>query len=127
MTTVTNGQEVNLTVEAWTEDAAGNRVSHILATGTETKLTVQLDGKDVQFESTSGYVQQYLLIPENLDEGDRNEHTLYIYAEDEKGNYGKLTPETHRKTYRSGSEDRHGQHLHRHECAGSRRSRAYQL
>ena len=89
--TITNGQEVNLTVEAWTEDAAGNRVSHILATGTETKLTVQLDGKDVQFESTSGYVQQYLLIPENLDEGDRNEHTLYIYAEDEKGNYGKLT------------------------------------
>lgn len=89
--TVTNGQEVNLTVEAWTEDAAGNRVSHILATGTETKLTVQLDGKDVQFESTSGYVQQYLLIPENLDEGDRNEHTLYIYAEDEKGNYGELT------------------------------------
>lgn len=89
--TITNGQEVNLTVEAWTEDAAGNRVSHILATGTETKLTVQLDGKDVQFESTSGYVQQYLLIPENLDEGDRNEHTLYIYAEDEKGNYGELT------------------------------------
>lgn len=89
--TVTNGQEVNLTVEAWTEDAAGNTVSHILATGTETKLTVQLDGKDVQFESTSGYVQQYLLIPENLDEGDRNEHTLYIYAEDEKGNYGELT------------------------------------
>lgn len=88
--TITNGQEVNLTVEAWTEDAAGNRVSHILATGTETKLTVQLDGKDVQFESTSGYVQQYLLIPENLDEGDRNEHTLYIYAEDEKGNYGEL-------------------------------------
>lgn len=88
--TITNGQEVNLTVEAWTEDAAGNRVSHILATGTETRLTVQLDGKDVQFESTSGYVQQYLLIPENLDEGDRNEHTLYIYAEDEKGNYGEL-------------------------------------
>lgn len=88
--TITNGQEVNLTVEAWTEDTAGNRVSHILATGTETKLTVQLDGKDVQFESTSGYVQQYLLIPENLDEGDRNEHTLYIYAEDEKGNYGEL-------------------------------------
>ena len=50
--TITNGQEVNLTVEAWTEDAAGNRVSHILATGTETKLTVQLDGKDVQFESS---------------------------------------------------------------------------
>ena len=88
---ITNGQEVNLTVEAWTEDASGKAVSHILATGTETKLTVQLDGGDVQFESTSGYVQQYLLIPENLDEGDRNEHTLYIYAEDEKGNYGELT------------------------------------
>lgn len=88
---ITNGQEVNLTVEAWTEDASGKAVSHILATGTETKLTVRLDGQDVQFESTSGYVQQYLLIPENLDEGDRNEHTLYIYAEDEKGNYGELT------------------------------------
>ncbi len=88
---ITNGQEVNLTVEAWTEDAAGKAVSHILATGTDTKLIVQLDGKTVQFESTSGYVQQYLLIPENLDEGDRNEHTLYIYAEDEKGNYGELT------------------------------------
>ena len=87
---ITNGQEVNLTVEAWTEDASGKAVSHILATGTETKLTVQLDGRNVQFESTSGYVQQYLLIPENLDEGDRNEHTLYIYAEDEKGNYGEL-------------------------------------
>ena len=88
--TVTNGQEVNLTVEAWTEDAQGNRVSHILATGTETKLTVQLDGKTVQFESSSGYVQQYLLVPENLDVGDRNEHELYIYAEDEKGNFGEL-------------------------------------
>lgn len=75
--TVTNGQEVNLTVEAWTEDAQGNRVSHILATGTETKLTVQLDGKTVQFESSSGYVQQYLLVPENLDVGDKNDHELY--------------------------------------------------
>lgn len=89
--TVTNGQEVNLTVEAWTEDAQGNRISHILATGTETKLSVQLDGTTVQFESSSGYVQQYLLVPENLDEGDRNEHELYIYAEDEKGNFGELT------------------------------------
>lgn len=88
--TITNGQEVNLTVEAWTEDAAGNRVSHILATGTETKLTVQLDGKTVQFESSSGYVQQYLLVPENLDVGDKNDHELYIYAEDEKGNFGEL-------------------------------------
>jgi len=89
---VTNGTEVNLNVRAWVEDANGNTVSHILATGTNgTKITVKLDGVEIPYVSASGSAQEYTLIPEDPKVGDTNEHTLYIYAEDENGNYGELT------------------------------------
>ena len=89
---VINGTELNLNVRAWVEDANGNTVSHIYATGTNgTKITVKLDGKEVPYISASGTAQEYTLFPENPESGDTNEHTLYIYAEDEHGNYGELT------------------------------------
>ena len=52
---------------------------------------MQLDGKDCRLESTSGNAQQYLVTPENTEGLDENEHTLYVYAEDEYGNYGEKT------------------------------------
>ena len=74
------------------EDADGNTVSQILATGTNgTKITVTLDGVEIPYISASGSAQEYTLIPEDPEVGDTNEHTLYIYAEDENGNYGELT------------------------------------
>lgn len=89
---VTNGTEVNLNVRAWTEDADGNTVSYIYATGTNgTKITVTLDGVEIPYISAAGSAQEYTLIPEDPEVGDTNEHTLYIYAEDEHGNYGELT------------------------------------
>ena len=87
---VTNEEPVNLTVEAWSEDAQGNR-THILANGVGTKLTVTLDGATCRMTSQSGTTQQYVLVPENPKTGDRNEHILVIYAEDELGNYGEKT------------------------------------
>ena len=89
-TEVTNEEPVNLTVEAWSEDAQGNR-THILASGVGTKLTVTLDGAICRMTSQSGTTQQYVLVPENPKTGDRNEHILVIYAEDELGNYGEKT------------------------------------
>ncbi len=89
--TVTNGQEVNLTVEAWTEDEQHNVTGHITASGTDTKLIVKLDGVTYGMSSSSGYVQQYVLVPDNPDEGDTITHELYIYAEDGEGNFGELT------------------------------------
>ena len=87
---VTNEEPVNLTVEAWSEDAQGNH-TYILASGVGTKLTVTLDGVLCRMTSQSGTTQQYVLVPENPKTGDRNEHTLVIYAEDELGNYGEKT------------------------------------
>ena len=89
---VTNGTEVNLNVRAWVEDANGNTVSYIYATGTNgTKITVTLDGVEIPYISASGTAQEYTLLPEDPEVGDTNEHTLYIYAEDVHGNYGELT------------------------------------
>ena len=42
--TVTNDTDVNLNVEAWTEDEATGQRTYILASGTDTELTVTLDG-----------------------------------------------------------------------------------
>lgn len=86
---VTNGSKVNLHVRAWVEDAQGNTVSHILATGTNgSKITVKLDGEEIPYFSSSGTAQEYLLEPKNPETGDTNTHTLSIYAEDQYGNYG---------------------------------------
>lgn len=89
--TVTNETRTNLTVSAWTEDENGNIVSKILASGTDTKLIVQLDGKPLSFTSASGSSQEYALHPENPESGDENTHSVYIYAEDAYGNFGELT------------------------------------
>ena len=89
--TVVNETKTNLSVEAWSEDESGNRVSTILATGTQTKLTVQLDGQTITYVSASGNASEYELYPENPKTGDSNTHTLYIYAEDQYGNYGEYT------------------------------------
>lgn len=87
---VTNGESVNLTVRAWTEDETGKKISTIRATGSDTILTVTLDGEEIHYISSSGASQEYTLEPENPEVGDRNEHTLHIYAQDEFGNYGEL-------------------------------------
>lgn len=86
---VTNGESVNLTVRAWTEDENGKTVSNIRATGSETILTVSLDGQEIPYISASGTSQEYTLIPENPEVGDTNEHILRIYAQDEFGNFGE--------------------------------------
>lgn len=88
---ITNGQVVNLTVKAWSEDAAGNVISYIQNSNSRTTLTVTLDGAPCRYHSASGYTQEYLLEPKNPEEGDTLEHTLHIVAEDEGGNRGELT------------------------------------
>lgn len=88
---ITCGQEVNLTVEAWTEDGQGNVTGHITDSGTDTTLTVRLDGTVCRLTGSSGYVQQYVLVPENPEEGDIRYHELTIYAEDGEGNFGEQT------------------------------------
>lgn len=88
---VTNEAKTNLTVAASSRDASGNVISHILATGSETKLIVQLDGETLSYVSSSGTSQEYDLYPKNPPSEDTNEHTVYIYAEDEYGNYGEKT------------------------------------
>ncbi len=87
---VTNGEQVDLTVEAWSEDAQGKR-TYIYANGANTTLTVKLDGKLIHYVSQSGDTQQYALFPENPETGDSTEHTLTIYAEDAYGNYKEET------------------------------------
>ena len=82
----------NLKVSAYGRDAAGNTVS-IPAKGTNEFIQVSLDGIEAVDPTRSGDKWEYGLIPSNPETGDRNEHTLYVYAEDAYGNWGeeKLT------------------------------------
>ena len=88
--TVTNDTDVNLNVEAWTEDEETGQRTYILASGTDTELTVTLDGETVRSSGMSGNIQQYVLRPKNPDTGDTLVHTLKIYAEDAYGNSNTL-------------------------------------
>ena len=89
--TIINGTGVNLSVSAWTEDGSGNIVGYIPAHGTDTKLIVTFDGEIVKYTSTSANASEYILFPKNPDVGDTNRHTLHIYAEDARGNYGEVS------------------------------------
>ena len=82
----------NLKVSAYGRDAAGNAVS-IPAKGTNEFIQVSLDGIEAVDPTRSGDTWEYGLIPSNPETGDRNKHTLYVYAEDAYGNWGeeKLT------------------------------------
>lgn len=82
----------NLLVTAQGKDMAGNTVS-IPAKGTNEYIQVTLDGIEVTNPTSSGDSWEYDLFPFNPETGDRNEHTLYVYAEDAYGNWGeeKLT------------------------------------
>ena len=88
--TVTNDTDVNLNVEAWTEDEETGQRTYILASGTDTELTVTLDGETVRSSGMSGTIQQYVLRPKNPETGDKLVHTLKIYAEDAYGNSNTL-------------------------------------
>lgn len=90
-TLIPNGIKTNLTVKAWSHDDHGNVISYIPANGTETKLIVRLDDVEIPYTSSSGTSSEYDLVPENPLEGDTNEHTLYIYAEDAYGNHAYKT------------------------------------
>lgn len=91
---LTDGQEipnespVPLTVRAWSEDDDGTVISNILATGTDSELTVTLDGTVLNYTGASGYTQEYEIYAKNPVEGDENTHTLKIYARDVYGNEG---------------------------------------
>jgi len=87
---IPNGVKTNLTVKARSEDAAGNTLGYILATGTDTKLIVKLDGVELDYISSSGVTSEYDIVPTSPEEGDTNRHILEIYAEDAYGNYGQL-------------------------------------
>ena len=93
----------NLTVDAVTRDAQGQIASVIRATGTDTKMTVTLyllsgpkgertgSGGTVDWVSESGTTQHFTLmpvIPKHAD-GDDFYYELYIYAEDEHGNWNE--------------------------------------
>lgn len=82
----------NLLVTAQGKDMAGNTVS-IPAKGTNEFILVTLDEIEVTKPTSSGDSWEYGLFPFNPETGDRNEHTLYVYAEDAYGNWGeeKLT------------------------------------
>ena len=93
----------NLTVNAVTRDAQGQIVSVIRATGTDTKMNVELylldgpqgrrtgSGGTADWVSESGDTQHFTLTPAipKYAEGDVFYYELYIYAEDEHGNYGE--------------------------------------
>ena len=89
---VPNETKANLLVTAYSVDADGDSIS-IPAKGTNNEyIRVELDGVEVDVESSSGGdTWEYTLIPSNPEIGDRNEHTLYVYAEDAYGNYGEET------------------------------------
>lgn len=78
----------NLKVSAYGRDAAGNAVS-IPAKGTNEFIQVSLDGIEAVDPTRSGDTWEYGLIPSNPETGDRNKHTLYVYAEDAYGNWGE--------------------------------------
>lgn len=82
----------NLLVTAQGKDMAGNTVS-IPAKGTNEFILVTLDEIEVTKPTSSVDSWEYGLFPFNPETGDRNEHTLYVYAEDAYGNWGeeKLT------------------------------------
>ena len=82
----------NLLVTAQGKDMAGNTVS-IPAKGTNEFILVTLDEIEVTNPTSSGDSWEYGLFPFNPETGDKNEHTLYVYAEDAYGNWGeeKLT------------------------------------
>lgn len=88
---VTNEAGTNLNVRAWSEDESGKVVSYIPANGVDTKLIVKLDDEILNYVSTSGPSSEYIMYPSNPPIGDKNKHTIYIYAEDPYGNYGELT------------------------------------
>ncbi len=102
--TVVNETKINLNVKAWSEDESGKVVSRIPANGEDTKLIVKLDGEKLKYVSTSGSSSEYILYPKNPAKGDRNEHTLYIYAEDPYGNFGELTITLNGKRKQAGQE-----------------------
>lgn len=85
--TVINETETNLTVKAYYWDETGNRIT-IPPEGTDTKLIVTLDGEEVPHVGL-----EYALYPKNPEVGDRNTHTLIIYAENAYGDYGEKTIE----------------------------------
>lgn len=87
---VPNEVKTNLSVKAISQDDSGNTLGYILATGTDTVLTVKFDGEELRYISSSGVSSEYDLVPKNPNEGDTNEHTLDIYAEDAFGNFGEL-------------------------------------
>jgi len=89
--TIINETKTNFNVSAWSEDENGKVVSYIPANGEDTKLIVKLDGEILQYVSTSGPASEFILYPSNPKKGDKNTHTIYIYAEDPYGNYGELT------------------------------------
>ena len=89
---IPNESKTTLRVTAHGKDAQGNTVS-IPAKGTNEFIQVSLDGIEAVDPTRSGDTWEYGLIPSNPETGDRNEHTLYVYAEDAYGNWGeeKLT------------------------------------
>lgn len=89
---IPNESKTTLRVTAHGKDAQGNTVS-IPAKGTNEFIQVSLDGIEAVDPTRSGDWWEYGLIPSNPETGDRNEHTLYVYAEDAYGNWGekKLT------------------------------------
>lgn len=89
---IPNESKTTLRVTAHGKDAQGNTVS-IPAKGTNEFIQVSLDGIEAVDPTRSGDTWEYGLIPSNPETGDRNKHTLYVYAEDAYGNWGeeKLT------------------------------------
>ena len=102
--TIVNETETNLNVRAWSEDENGNVISRIPANGEDTKLIVKLDGEKLKYVSSSGSSSEYILYPKNPAKGDKNVHTLYIYAEDPYGNFGELTITLNGKRKQAGQE-----------------------
>lgn len=85
---IPNESKTTLRVTAHGKDAQGNTVS-IPAKGTNEFIQVSLDGTEAVDPTRSGDKWEYGLIPSNPETGDRNEHTLYVYAEDAYGNWGE--------------------------------------
>lgn len=78
----------NFSVRAWVEDENGN--PRYIRNGTESHLTVKMDGETVISNTHAGSTMEYDLVPKNPETGDTNLHTILIDAEDEEGNNGTL-------------------------------------